>query len=103
LKISKNIIDISAPRFHRNLSILAASSTEAETFWDIIFQSTFSILFDRRERENLKKVFIAIVLILSISGTVFASGDNNHGTTGSGSTSTGSEAPGQADQSRSGR
>lgn len=50
------------------------------------------------------KVSILVVLALVLgSGVLFASGDQNQGTTGSGTTSTGSSSPGTASQPRTGR
>lgn len=49
-----------------------------------------------------KYAYIFIAIILSV-GTTLASGGKNHGESGSGETSTGSDAQGEAEQDRSGR
>lgn len=51
----------------------------------------------------MKKLIIALLFILISSTAVFASGGQNQGTTGSGSTVTGGSAQGDASQSRAGR
>ena len=51
----------------------------------------------------MKRLVFAVLFLLLTSGVVFASGDQNRGTTGSGTTSTGSSSQGTASQPRTGR
>ena len=51
----------------------------------------------------MKKMVIACLFLLLTSGIAFASGDENHGETGTGTTNTGSTSQGEAEQPRSGR
>ena len=51
----------------------------------------------------MKRLVIAVLLLVLTSGVVFASGGQNHGLTGSGTTSTGTSSEGTASQERTGR
>ncbi len=51
----------------------------------------------------MKKLIIALIWILFSATLVFAGGDQNNGSTGSGTTNTGGTAQGSADQARTGR
>lgn len=51
----------------------------------------------------MKKIICAMLLVILGSGAVLAEGGKNQGETGSGNTTTGSDAQGSAQQDRAGR
>ena len=51
----------------------------------------------------MKRLIVVLLVLALTSGVAFASGGQNHGTTGTGTTSTGSGAQGSASQDQSGR
>jgi hypothetical protein len=62
-----------------------------------------SAIHNQRRRYTMKRIIVMVLIILAGYSNLWASGGQNHGTTGEGQTSTGSQAEGQASQGRTGQ